>query len=104
MPLRPLVVVETTARTLSIAFMGYLKLKLMMNFLLGRLHGASSGLRLLESLASNLVFCDDNLVAAVKLRQDNPGREDADDQDAKVDADADEVVGVALRLHAVRNC
>ena len=43
-------------------------------------------------------------MAVFQLGQHDPGRENAQHQDAKVDADADEVVGVALGLHAGSGC
>lgn len=39
-----------------------------------------------------------------KLRQDNPRRNDAEDRDAEVEANADEVVRAALGLHSVHYC
>jgi hypothetical protein len=38
----------------------------------------------------------------LQLRQNDPSRENAQHQNAKVDANADKVVGVTLRLHAVK--
>lgn len=72
------------------------------SFKLKILLGRRRSFLLLEDFLGNLSFCDDNFVAAVKLGQHDPCREDADDQNTKVDADADKVVCVALRLHTVR--
>lgn len=89
-PFGPLVV-ETTAKRYR---WGIFKLKILL--------GRRRSLLLLEDFLGDLSFRHDNFVAAVKLRQHDPCREDADDQNAEVDANADKVVCVALRLHTVK--
>ena len=89
---RAALVVETTAKRY---LWGIFKLKILLGC-------RRRSLLLLEDFLSNFSFGDDNFVAAVKLRQHDPCREDADDQNAEVDANADKVVCVALRLHTVR--
>lgn len=88
---RAALVVETTAKRY---LWGIFKLKILL--------GRRRSFLLLEDFLGDFSFGDDNFVAAVKLRQHNPCREDADDQNAEVDANADKVVCVALRLHTVR--
>ena len=43
-------------------------------------------------------------MAMFKLGENDPGGEDAKDRNAKVETNADEVVGAALGLHANRYC
>lgn len=54
-------------------------------------------------LAGRRVLGDPDLVRVVQLRQHDPGGEDADEKDSKVEADADEVVRVSFRLHSVQS-
>jgi hypothetical protein len=43
---------------------------------------------------------DTHFVTALEFRKHNPRGDNAKERDAEVDADANEVVGAALRLHA----
>lgn len=43
---------------------------------------------------------DVSLVISVQPVEDNPGGDDGQYEDSEVETDGDEVVGVALRLHA----
>ena len=51
--------------------------------------------------SGHVLLGDADFVGVVELRQHDPGREDADEQDAKVETNADKVVGITLGLHAV---
>lgn len=44
-----------------------------------------------------------DLVVTIELGKDNPCWKNAQDSDAKVDANTDEVVGISLRLHTGGN-
>lgn len=52
-------------------------------------------------LRRHVVHGDLHFVAMLKLRKDDPSRNNACKRNAEVDADADKVVGIALSLHAV---